>query len=180
MPFQKTVNRDPAIGIPGTPYTFGPEVITVKIAAEAVTVGRFVFAGNDDAGATVSNAGSGQPLGLAVVTKTEANLDIVLSEASMAVAAGNPVTVAERGGYYVVATADAVKDQAVYASLTDGTIVTDAPGATVAGHVETIWKVAAPAPAEEPIPIYTDATADFPQLIARVAELETAVANLSN
>jgi hypothetical protein len=174
MPFQKTVNRDPAVGIPGTPYTFGPELITVKIAAEAVTVGRFVFAGGDEARATVSNAGSGQPLGLAVVTKTEANPDIVLSEAGMVVAAGNPVTVVERGGYHVVAATDAAKDQAVYAGLTDGAIVTDAPGATVAGHVETIWKVAAPAPAGEPCPIYTDTAA----LLTRISELETTVANL--
>lgn len=155
MTFQTTVNRDPAVGIPGTPYTFGPEVITVKIAAEAVTVGRFVFTGDDEAGETVSNAGTGQPLGLAIVTKTEANLDIALVEASMVVAAGNPVTIAERGGYYVVAAADAVKDQAVYASLTDGTVATAATGQTMAGYVETIWKVAAPAPAGEPIPINT-------------------------
>jgi hypothetical protein len=153
MTFQTTVNRDPAVGIPGTPYTFGPEEITVKIAAEAVTLGRFVFAGDDETGSTVVSSGAGQPLGLAVVTKTEANLDLALFEASMAVAAGNPVTVAERGGYFVVAATNAVKGQAVYANLTDGAIATAATGQTMAGYVETIWRVAASAPAGDPVPI---------------------------
>ena len=155
MSFQTEVKSDKAAGIPGTPYTFGPEVITVKIADEAVTVGRFVFISDAASGGTVKNSGSGKPLGLAVLTKTEAGLDIVLAKASMIVAPGNPVTIAERGGYFVLAAADAETGQAVFASLTDGSIVTGTPGQAVAGHVETIWKVAAPAPAGEAIPINT-------------------------
>lgn len=155
MPFQKTVNRDPAVGIPGTPYTFGPQVITVKIAAAAVTAGRFVFTGDDETGSTVTNAGTGQPLGLAVVTKTEGHFDLTRMESSMEVVPGNPVTVAERGGFYVVAGTAAEKDQAVYASLTDGSIALGDAGGTMEGYIETIWKVAAPAPAGEVIPINT-------------------------
>jgi hypothetical protein len=50
------------------------------------------------------------------------------------------VTVAVKGDYFVVTATAATVGQAVFA-MTDGTIKTDASGATVTGGIETSWRV---------------------------------------
>lgn len=148
MPFQKEVKMNAAPGIPGTPYSLNPEVVTVKLAGSGgVTVARFVWPGatSDE----VLNTGAGAPLGFAVVTKTEPTLSLA-NEASMLVAAGGPVTIVAKGEYFAQASTAAVVDQKVFANLTDGSLQTAAAGATVAGAVETDWKVVTAAAAGEP------------------------------
>lgn len=149
MPFQQEI-KTPAQGIPGTPYSLNPDVVTVKLAASPVTVGCFVWPGTD--ANTVQNSGTGAPLGLAAVTKTEPAMD-TYAEASMVVATGNPVTVVTRGERFAVSATETVVGQKVFASLTDGTLQTAAAGATVAGAVETSFVVVSAAPAGEPFGI---------------------------
>jgi hypothetical protein len=50
------------------------------------------------------------------------------------------VTVAVKGDYFVVTATAATVGQAVFA-MTDGTVKTDASGATVTNGIETSWRV---------------------------------------
>lgn len=150
MPFQKQVQIGLAPGVPGGAYSLNQEVTTVKLAAYAALIASFVWL--DPAKDQVKNAGTGKPLGLAVRTRVDAQLQFG-EEASQTVKAGDPVTVAIKGEYYVLANTQAVIGQAVFANTTTGAISTATPGATVAGCVETDWRVITSAPAGQPFAI---------------------------
>lgn len=141
--FQRQVNILPAIGVPGQHMSTNPLVSTQKgyCAADTVTIGGFVWAvtvkEND---AFVKSKGTdAPPLGFAV---REITNPLGYNEsASNTVPKGFPVSVAVKGDFAVVTGTTATVGQSVFAVLEDGTIKTDAAGATVKGAVETDYKV---------------------------------------
>lgn len=141
--FQGQVNILPAIGVPGQHMSTNPLVSTQKVycAADTVTIGGFVWAvteeeKNDD---LVKSTGTGAPLGFAV---REITNPLGYNEsASNTVPKGFPVSVAVKGDFAVITATTATVGQSVFAVLADGTIKTDAAGATVEDAVETDYKV---------------------------------------
>lgn len=148
--FQTTISATPAHGVAGDRATLNPAVYTVNnpLADGAVTVGSFVWP--TDAGA--ANTGTGKPLGFVERVQSQYNYDL-LSGASMTIAEGGALTVVRKGDYYAVSTTTASVGQKVFAVLADGSIKTDAAGATVAGAVETDWHVVVGGDADDLITI---------------------------
>lgn len=140
MPFQKTVNTYPGIGIPGAYAAINPIVSTAKgyIASVACNIGGFVWADAAKAGC-VKPTGTGRPLGFAVREIT--NPLGINKEASNVVPAGYPVSVEVKGDFFAVTTTPAIVGQKIYAVQADGTIKTQPAGRTVTGAVETDFEV---------------------------------------
>ena len=140
--FQKQVNIQPAIGVPGQHMSTNPLVSTQKgyYAADTVTIGGFVWAAtvtNNDA--FVKSTGTGAPLGFAV---REITNPLGYNEsASNTVPKGFPVSVAVKGDFAVVTGTAATVGQSVFAVLKDGTIKTAAVGDNVEDAVKTDYKV---------------------------------------
>lgn len=121
MPFQKTVNTYPGIGIPGAYAAINPIVSTAKgyVASAACNIGGFVWADASKAGC-VKPTGTGRPLGFAVREITNPlGIDV---EASNVVPVGYPVSVEVKGDFFAVTTTAATVGQKVFAVLADGTI----------------------------------------------------------
>lgn len=148
--FQGQVNILPAIGVPGQHMSTNPLVSTQKgyCAADTVTIGGFVWAvtvkEND---AFVKSTGTGAPLGFAVREITnplgynESASNTVPKSASNTVPIGFPVSVAVKGDFAVITGTAATVGQSVFAVLADGSIKTEKKGSTVAGAIETDYKV---------------------------------------
>ncbi|MCU4576122.1 hypothetical protein KTJ34_01680 [Acinetobacter courvalinii] len=117
---------------------------------DGVTVGRFAWASNG----VVSNVGSDKPQGF-IHRENQAFITSWLSERSNLIPKGLPVTIHVAGDFWAQTLTNATVGQKVYASFTTGEIKTDAPGATVTGYIETDWKVASVASANELIKITT-------------------------
>ncbi len=154
MGFQTTVNQYPAPAVEGDFASANPRASVlpsdgVMVAASGgVTVGRFAWV----SGNTVSNAGSGVPAGFIHRDHQALNFNL-LSEATMVIPQGFAVTVHNQGDFWARSATIATVGQKVFASNTDGTIKTDAAGATVAGFTETKWSVASAGAANELIKI---------------------------
>lgn len=151
--FQGQVNILPAIGVPGQHMSTNPLVSTQKgyCAADTVTIGGFVWAFSitekaaDSTGpvkendAFVKSTGAGAPLGLAV---REITNPLGYNESdSNTVPKGFPVSVAVKGDFAVITSTPATVGQRVFAVLADGSIKTGTVGGSVAGAVETTYKV---------------------------------------
>lgn len=140
--FQKQVNIQPAIGVPGQHMSTNPLVSTQKgyCAADTVTIGGFVWATTENKNdAFVKSTGTGAPLGFAVREIT--NPLGYNKSASNTVPKGFPVSVAVKGDFAVVTSTDATVGQSVFAVLADGSIKTGEKGGTVDDAVETDYKV---------------------------------------
>lgn len=139
MPFQKQVNLYNAAGTPGDAATENPVVYTTytPFADGDVSVARFVWASGDKGGA--KNTGSGKPLGFLRRVLAYPNYK-VSDVGTLVVPEGSPLTVAKKGDFFAVATTAATVGQKVFAVLADGTVKTDAAGATVAGAIETDYR----------------------------------------
>lgn len=154
MPFQSTVNVQPAPAVAGDFASTNPRFTVdagpggLVAGSGGVTVGLFAWAassgstdpstGETDAYNTVTNAGSGAPTGF--VARTQQGLiTAYLAEASMVIPQGQPVTLFSGGDFWVKNTgAGAVTaGQKAFASNTTGAIQFAAAGATVAGNTET-------------------------------------------
>lgn len=157
MGFQKTINIQPAPAVEGDFASANPRASVLAgpnafIADTAgVTVGRFAWA---DADGKVANAGSGAPTGF-VHREQQALITEWLGATSMLVPEGLPITLHNEGDFWVKTLTVATVDQKVFASLTTGEVKTDAAGATVAGYVETTFKVGSAGAANELIKITT-------------------------
>lgn len=92
-------------------------------AGDAVTVGRFVFRGDDG---TVSNAGE-NVVGILPLVRAYATAGLA---ATLTIAKGEDVTPLVRGHICVKTTSAAKVGQAVFASKTDGSVNTTAGAAT--------------------------------------------------
>lgn len=157
MGFQKTINIQPAPAVEGDFASANPRASVLAgegafIADTAgVTVGRFAWA---DSSGLVTNAGAGAPTGF-VHREQQALITAWLGETSMLVPEGLPITLHNEGDFWVKTLTVATVGQKVFASLTTGEVKTDAAGATVAGYVETIFKVGSAGAANELIKITT-------------------------
>jgi hypothetical protein len=152
--FPSTVQKYPAKGVPGQKASLNPVVYTDRnyIAGDdAVTVGNFVWADPDNPEpadyhgsgilAALSTGTAGVfPLGIVENTLTFVNDDL-RSAGTLVVPKGFNLTTARRGDFFVVASTAATIGQKLFATLADGSIQTGAAGATIAGAIETPWKV---------------------------------------
>lgn len=150
MSFQKTVNINPPLGIPGS---FASTAVDHSVIAGALqfvagatgtTIARFAWA--DTINGTTQNAKPtdatnwvngfvGRDSNIAVITTWQ-------GASSNVVPTGMEITLYDRGDFFAVATTAAVVGQKVFSNDTDGTLATGAAGATVAGHTETNFTVA--------------------------------------
>ena len=139
MALQSSVGLYAPVAVPGQAATPNQSIYTAKTYLAdntyGVKVGQFVWI-DSDGNASNTQVASTLPLGLA-----ERVIDVpnytVTSEGTMVVPPTMPVTVAV---YYVKTLTSATVGQAVFA-MTDGTVKTDASGATVSGGIETSWRV---------------------------------------
>lgn len=157
--FQKQVAARPCKGVAGDKATLNPFVYTdrnyiAETAADTpVVVGNFVYSSvkNDtntsepsiwSAVAVQANASAlnNSPLGIVQRNLSYRNPDIY-DGGTLNVPDNAPLNVVVKGDMYVVSATAATVGQAVFASTTTGAISTAAVGGTVAGSVETPWKV---------------------------------------
>lgn len=154
MGFQTSVNQYPAPAVAGDFASANPRASVlpsdgVMVAdTGGVIVGLFAWV----SGETVSNAGSGAPSGFIHRDHQALNF-VLLDEATMVIPEGYAVTVHNQGDFWAKTLTNATVGQKVFASNTDGSIKTDAAGATVSGYTETKWSVASAASANELIKI---------------------------
>lgn len=155
MGFPRQVNSSMAIGKPGTKATDNPVYYAAgqNVAGpNGVTAGRFAWvtvASEDNeiySPNTYANTGTGAPDGFVEALTLQTYIDDI-NDASMVIGAGQAVNIAKSGDYFASVTAAATVGQSVYAKLDDGAIVSAAAGApvsagaTLAGYVDTGWKV---------------------------------------
>lgn len=143
MAFQEQVNRYRAVGIAGQAATPDQSVYTAKnyLSDGTAKIGCFVFADTETPNHATATGAAGPVLGL-----VERNIVYPIYDVSNGALDTAPegygLTIAVRGDYYVQSTsATNAVGNAVFASLTDGTIQTGTAGSTVAGCVETPWTV---------------------------------------
>ena len=139
MPFQTQVKAGMALGVPGQKCTQNPVSVLSKIAEEPVTVAHFAWIGADPA-KQVKNSGTGKPLGI-VVRDVLGIITTFLDETQNTILTGQPVEVATQGEFFVTGSGVSTHGQAVFAVLADGTLKFGTPGATIAGAVESNYKV---------------------------------------
>lgn len=150
MSFQKTVNINPPIGIPGS---FASTAVDHSVIAGALqfvssAVGTIIsrFAWADTINGTTQNAKPadttnwvngfvGRDSNIAVITMWQ-------DASSNVVPAGMEVTLYDRGDFFAVATTAATVGQKVFSSNINGALATGAAGATITDHTETNFTVA--------------------------------------
>lgn len=143
MTFQKTVNQQQAPAVAGDFASANAKMSAVAGPGQLVTgtgganVAHFAWA---DSNGLVTNAGAGAPTGF-IHRDQQALITTWLSDASLNIPQGMPVTLMTRGDFWVKTTTAASAGQKIFASLTDGSAQTGAAGATIAGYIETIWAV---------------------------------------
>lgn len=159
MPFQSTVTQNFAPAQEGdfaSANTWhsslaGPGALVAGTGG--LRMGRFAWI---DASRTyATNAGTGAPAGFIHRIFGEALITSFLGEVSNIIPQGYEVTVHQQGDFWARTTTPATFGQKVFASNTDGSVATGAPGATVAGFTETKWTVGSAGAAGELIKITT-------------------------
>lgn len=145
--FQTTVNLQQAAAVEGDFASTNPSrsVVshegTLVAGAGGVAVARFAWA---DASGKVMITGSGVPTGFVSRSGQQGAAQITgyLAETNMIILQGYEVTLYESGDFWAKhITNPATVGQKVFASLTTGQIQTAAAGATVAGYIETAFRV---------------------------------------
>jgi predicted RecA/RadA family phage recombinase len=154
--FQSAVNLQQAPAIAGDFASANPRASRLAgegalvVGSAGCTIGRFAWV----SGTQVTNAGSGVPSGF-VHREMQAVITTYLAEGSNVIPAGRQITLMVAGDFWAKTLTTATVGQKVFASLTTGEVKTDAAGATVAGYIETAWKVASAAAANELIKMTT-------------------------
>jgi hypothetical protein len=141
MAIQSSVGLYAPVAVPGqaaTPQSVYTPQTFLADDTNGVHVGRFVWI-DSDGNASNTQVASTLPLGFAERVVDAPNY-AVTSDGSDVVPPTHPATVAVKGDYYVVTATAATVGQAGFA-MTDGTVKTDASGATVSGGIETAWRV---------------------------------------
>lgn len=141
MALQTSVVTAAPVAVPGMAATPDQSIYTpLNYLADAfgVVAGTFVWL-DSDGNLTNTQVASTLPVGL---VERVLNYPIynIAADGDNTVPPTYPVTCAVKGDYYVVTATAATVGQAVFA-MTDGTIKTDASGATVTGGIETSWRV---------------------------------------
>lgn len=165
MGFQQSVNRQPAPAIEGDFASADPRASMLAgegiliAGAAGLIVGRFGFARNDNG--KVDNADPGVPYRIGFVHRDQPVLITGwLAGQGMTVQPGLEVTLHDAGAFWArfplgAAMSSNAAPIKVFASLTDGTARAGAPGANIAGYIETPWYVASLAAAGELAKIQT-------------------------
>jgi len=141
--FQNVINQYQAPGVEGGFASTNPHATFLAgegalVAGDAgVTIGRFAWVVDGVA----SNAGNGAPSGF-VHRDGQASITVWLAEASNLVQPGREITLMTAGDFWARTSTAATRGQKIFASLTTGQVQTAAAGATVAGYIETEYKVA--------------------------------------
>ncbi|WP_234932216.1 structural cement protein Gp24 [Pectobacterium carotovorum] len=91
----------------------------------------------------LNNTGTGKPVGY-VMNNANATIGYLQSN-SLLIPKGREASPIVGGDFWAKSATVATVGQKVFAVLADGTLKTDAAGATVTGAVETDWYVSAPA-----------------------------------
>lgn len=144
MGFQTSVELQQAAAVAGDFASTNPRRSVVShegalvAGATGVTVARFAWASG---AGTVSNEGAGKPTGFVNRLQGSALITVYLAEVSQLIPQGFAVTLMETGDYWIKSSTVATVGQKVFASLTTGEIQTGAAGATIAGHIETDFRV---------------------------------------
>ena len=142
MAIQSTVGLYAPVAVPGQAATPDQSVYTplnyLADDTNGVHVGRFVWF---DADGNLSNTqvASTLPVGLVERVINYPIYDVTATGSDL-VPPTYLVTCAVKGDYYVKTLTNATVGQAVFAML-DGTVKTDASGATVTNGIETSWRV---------------------------------------
>lgn len=145
--FQTTVNLQQAAAVEGDFASTNPRrsVVshegTLVAGTGGVTVARFAWV---DGTGKVTNAGAGVPTGFVARSGQQGSAVITtyLAETSMQILQGFEVTLHESGDFWAKQLIfPATVGQKVFASLTTGQIQTDFAGATIAGYIETAFRV---------------------------------------
>lgn len=126
MPFQATVNTQPAPAVAGDFASTNPRASVLAgpgglvAGAAGVTVGRFAWVDPGD-GITVNSFGLGAPSGF-VHREQQALITAYLAESGMLIPAGFQMALMASGDYWVKndSAVQALPGQKVYADLTDG------------------------------------------------------------
>lgn len=131
--FQTQVNQYPAPAVEGDFASDNPAASVdagpgqFVAGSNGATVGRFAWA---DANGVVSNTGAGVPTGFIHRDLQALNYNI-LSQATMVVPEGYPVTLMSAGDFWARCTGPATTGQKIFASLADGSVIADDAGSTI-------------------------------------------------
>lgn len=133
MGFQTVVNITPAPAVAGDFASSNPRASAdagpgaFVAGAVGCNVGRFAWA---DSSGLVTNAGSGVPTGFIHRDLQALNFNL-LSDSTLQIPEGYPVTVMTAGDFWAVSANAASSGQKVFANPADGSILCDTAGATV-------------------------------------------------
>lgn len=154
MSFQTFVNYTWPQGYPGAIASANPRRSVIaplggfRVGQTGITIAAFAWVNQD--GITVSNTGSGKPVGF--VHRDQQGLTTQYLQAStMTVPAGFGITLSEGGDYWAISGQAATRGNSVYASTTDGGIQTGPAGNAPQGTVDTGWTVSQGGDAGSPI-----------------------------
>lgn len=131
--FQTQVNQYPAPAVEGDFASDNPAASVdagpgqFVAGANGAIVARFAWA---DANGLVSNAGTGAPTGFIHRDLQALNFNL-LSDATMVIPEGYPVTLMSAGDFWARCTGPATVGQKIFASLADGSVIADAAGSTI-------------------------------------------------
>lgn len=147
---QKQINLYGAEGVPGERASLNTVIYTWDnyLADGEVKIAGFAWPSTAKEG-FASQSGTGAPLGFVerwmAYPLKDSDIQTINGvagvRATMIASDGWPLTIARKGDFFAVATTAATVGQKVFANETDGSIATDAEGATVSGHVETNFVV---------------------------------------
>lgn len=130
--FQQQVNQYPAPAVEGDFASDNPAASVdagpgqLVAGSNGVVVGRFAWAVNG----VVSNAGTGVPTGFVHRDLQALNYNL-LSQSTMTVPEGYPVTLMSAGDFWARSTDPAAVGQKIFASLADGSVIADAAGSSI-------------------------------------------------
>lgn len=146
MPFQKTVNTDPAPAVEGDFASANPRASMLAgpgaliAGAAGVIVGRFARAKDSDG--TVSNADPGVASRIGFVHRNQpALITAFLGSSSMTVYQGLEITLFDAGDFWCRFAAGAAIGQKVFASYANGTAIAGTDGSPPAGASVTATTV---------------------------------------
>lgn len=139
---QASVGLYRAEGIPGRRINLNPTVHTTLnyIAGETIRLGTFLWLDTTQDPAVWLNSGTTAPDAF-VETVYDYYLCAYSQVGVDTAPAGSRITAINLGEVWAISTTAATVGQTVFANTTDGTVATGAAGSTVAGHVETSWRV---------------------------------------
>lgn len=149
MSFQKSVNINPPLGVKGSFASIGVSHSAIAgveqfvAGTSGLTIAEFAWA-NTIGGETQNAKPADTTNWVQGFVGRDSNIAVLTAwqdQATMLIPKGLPVTIFDRGDFFVTATTVATVGQKVFASDTNGTIATGAAGGTVAGHTETEYTV---------------------------------------